>query len=92
MVDNSYNHLFIGCEKYRHGEKGHTFIRLAHQHPAAVFQVWGKDRCQIHEDLLTEFDIDESTSIKYIFGMILMFRYDKTRVSRRLFKCTGRQE
>jgi len=58
---NAYNRLFIGCENFDHTSKRkdthHHFIRLIHHDPVAVINLWGKDRCFIHQDILDDLGI-----------------------------------
>lgn len=70
ISSTSYNRLFIGCEKYRQRERGHTYIPLANYDPIAVLQIWGKERCFVHDDILSDLDFNwdnnQTDSIYYI--------------------------
>ena len=54
---SSLNRLFIGCEKYRGREKGHTFFNLQQYDPIAILQMWGKERCLVHDDIIEDLGI-----------------------------------
>jgi hypothetical protein len=49
---NLYDRLFIGCENYQLGEKGHYIEWLRNYNPLAVLQAWGRHRCNVHDDIL----------------------------------------
>ena len=53
------NRLFIGCEKWKRGQTDHTFIPLQHYDLVAIIQLWGKERCMIHDDIIERLDLHE---------------------------------
>ena len=58
---NSYNRLFIGCANFvnlhRPGAK-HTCVPLKAFDPVAVLQLWGKEKCFVHDELLAELGVN----------------------------------
>ena len=58
---NTYNRLFIGCANYpkirRPGQK-HTCFPLKGHDPVAVLQLWGKEKCFVHDDILADLGIN----------------------------------
>jgi hypothetical protein len=55
---NNWERLFIGCERYRQREAGHTFIPLRNHNPVGVVKLWGKERCWVPEEVLTSLGIN----------------------------------
>ena len=53
------NRLFIGCEKWKKGQADHTMIPLQHYDPIAVIQLWGKERCMIHKDIIVRLKLSD---------------------------------
>jgi hypothetical protein len=50
------NRLFVGCEFWQPGGKHHTYRKLDGYNPVEVLRVWGRKRCQVHAELLTELE------------------------------------
>lgn len=48
-----FGRLFIGCENYKPKDSGRHYIQsLDTFDPLEILQVWGRDRCYIHADIL----------------------------------------
>lgn len=55
---NNWERLFIGCERYRQREAGHTFIPLRNHNPIGVLKLWGKEHCWVPNEVLTSLNFD----------------------------------
>ena len=44
--------LFLGCNRWKGRETGHICIALANYDIPTKLQIWGKERVQVHEDIL----------------------------------------
>jgi len=44
--------LFLGCSRWKGRESGHICIPLTNYDIVSTLRVWGKDRVDVHEDIL----------------------------------------
>ena len=63
--------LFLGCDRWKGRETGHICITLGNYDIPTTLRVWGKDRVQVHDDVLEainfKWDIEETEGTRFIF-------------------------
>jgi hypothetical protein len=63
--------LFLGCDRWKGRESGHICINLANYDIPTTLRVWGRDRVQVHEDILEAIGFDwDSEEASGIFSFL----------------------
>jgi len=47
-----HDRLFLGCDRYKEGEKGHITRRLANFNISATLRIWGRENCWVPQEIL----------------------------------------